>query len=146
MRCDRENISRRAEALFHPSFDPLTLLRVIADTQGTVVEVTSAEHVLAQPFTYRCMVEPNCALQFWNEMDAVLTAPLELEKMFGLDGTTVQVDCRTPTGRAKFEVWSPKPATPVGRLVGLIYDLSREVASDTSAINCLKQLGSYLRR
>ncbi|WP_354269332.1 hypothetical protein [Bradyrhizobium japonicum] len=46
-------LPRIAEALFHPSFDPETLLRVIADTDNTTMELTSAEHNFGRRFTHK---------------------------------------------------------------------------------------------
>jgi hypothetical protein len=137
---------RIAEALFQPSFDPEILLRVIADSNGTILEFTSAEHNFARRFTHKNTVAPNYALRFWTKLDAMLAAPFNIEKTFGFDGTTIKVDCRTPAGSANFEVWSPKPTTHAGRLVGLIYDVAREASYVTSAVDCLERVYGYLRR
>ncbi|MET4482973.1 hypothetical protein [Bradyrhizobium sp. F1.13.3] len=142
---DRDEMPRIAEALFRPSFDAETLLRVIADSDGTIMELTSAEHMIAHPFTHKNIVAPNYALRFWTEMDAMLAAPFNIEKTFGLDGITIKVDCRTPAGGANFEVWSPKSRTQAGRLIGLIYDVAREASSFTPAVECLERLDSFLR-
>lgn len=139
-------LPRIAEALFHPSFDPETLLRVIADTDNTTMELTSAEHNFGRRFTHKNIVEPNYALRFWNKLDAMLATPLNIGQAMGLDGITIRIDCRTPAGSANFEVWSPEPKTHAGRLVGLIYDLAWEVSSAASAVQCLKRLQGYLPR
>ena len=142
---DRDEMPRIAEALFRPSFDAETLLRVIPDSDGTTLELTSAEHMFAHPFTHKNVVAPNYALRFWTKLDAMLAAPFNIEETFGLDGTTIKVDCRTPAGSVNFEVWSPEPTTHAGRLVGLIYDIAWEASSVTSAVECLERLHSYLR-
>jgi len=142
---DRAESPRIAEALFRPSFQPETLLRVIADSDHTTMELTSAEHNFAPRFTHKNVVAPNCALQFWTELDAILAAPFNIEETYGFDGITIKVDCRTPAGSANFEVWSPETTTHAGRLVGLIYDVAWEASSVASAVECLERLHVYLR-
>jgi hypothetical protein len=136
---------RIAEALFRPSFHPETLVRVIADSDRTTMEVTSSESIFAPRFTYKSAVAPNHAVQFWSKLDALLAAPFNGETRIGLDGATINLNCRTPAGSLNFEVWSPESTTHAGRLVGLIYDLARESSSAASAIECLDHLHSYLR-
>lgn len=134
-----------AEALFRPSFDSETMVRVTADSSSTIMELTSAESFVGPPFTHKTVVAPSCALQFWTKLDAMLATPLHIERNIGFDGITIEVDCRTPAGSAIFDTWSPASSTQVGRLVGLIYDLTRETSSAASAIECLKRLHGYLR-
>ncbi|MHC2371303.1 hypothetical protein ACVIQT_005951 [Bradyrhizobium diazoefficiens] len=136
---------RIAEALFRPSFHPETLVCVIADSGQTTMELRSSESIFGPRFTYKSAVAPNHAVKFWSKLDALLAAPLDSETRIGLDGATINVDCRTPAGSVNFEVWSPEPTTHAGRLVGLIYDLARESSSAAPAIECLEHLHSYLR-
>lgn len=140
----RAEMPRIAEVLFHPSFQPETLLRVVADSDRTIMELTSAESILARGFTYKSVVAPNCAAQFWTKLDAMLLAPFNTEEVFGLDGILIKVNCRTAAGSANFEVWSPKSTTHAGRLIDLIYDIAWEASSAASAIECLENLHGYL--
>jgi hypothetical protein len=140
---DRDELPRIAKVLFCPSFDAETLLRIIAGSDGTTVELTSAESFFARRFTYKSIVAPNCALRFWANLDAMLATPFNIERNLGLDGTTIKVDCRTPAGSANFEVWSPESTTHAGRLVGLIYDFAWEFSTAASAVNCLERLRGY---
>ncbi len=138
---EREELPRTAKAHFRPSFDPEALLCVRADSEGTTIEVTSAEHTFAHPFAHRSVVPPHRADRFWTKLDTILGARFEVEATAGLDGTTIKVDCRTPAGSANFEVWSPEPTTYAGRLVGLIYDVAQEVASSNPLVaKCLERL------
>lgn len=141
----RAETPRFAEALFRPSFDPEILVRVTADSNSTIIELTSAESFLGRPFTHKNVVAPSCALGFWTKLDAMLASPFDIESRMGLDGAAIKVDCRTPVGSTNFEVWSPVSTTHAGRLVGLIYNLAREASSAASAIECLDHLHSYLR-
>lgn len=136
---------RIAEALFQPSFDPETLLRVIDGPNGTTLELTSAENRFARQITNRAIVAPDCALQFWSELDALLVTPFNIEETAGFDGITIKVDCRTPTGSVDFEVWSPRTTTHAGRIIDLIYNIAWESSSATSAVECLEHLRGYLR-
>lgn len=136
---------RIAKALFRLSFHPEILVRVIADSDRTTMELTSSESIFAPQFTYNGVVAPNCAAQFWSKVDAMLAVPFNSETRFGLDGATIRVDCQTPSGRVNFEVWSPDSTTDAGRLVGLIYDLAWKASSTPSAIVCLENLHQYLR-
>lgn len=142
---DRAEMPRVAEALFRPSFEAETSLRVTAGSNGTMIELTSAQSFFARPFTHRIVVPPNCALDFWTKLDALLATPFDSETRIGLDGVMIKVDCRTPVGSATFEVWSPETTTHAGRLIRLIYDLAWETSSAASALECLEQLRSYLR-
>jgi len=136
---------RIAKALFRPSFHPEILVHVIADSDRTTLELTSSESIFAPQFTYKCVVAPNCAAQFWSKVDAMLAAPFNSETRIGLDGATIKVDCESPSGSVNFEVWSPDSTTDAGRLVGLIYDLAWKASSTPSAIECLENLRNYLR-
>jgi len=152
---DRDEMPRIAKALFYPSFHPETLLRVIADGDGTTMELTSvessiwysghAEASVARRFTHKNIVAPNYALRFWTKLEAMLLAPFNIEETIGLDGISIEVDCRTLAGSANFEVWSPEPETHAGRLVGLIYDIAWEASSVASAVERLEHLHGYLR-
>lgn len=141
----RAEIPRIAEALFSPSFHPETLLRVIADSDRTIIELTSAESILARRFTHKSVVAPNYAAQFWTELDAIMLVPFDTEEVVGLDGILVTLNCRTTARSAKFEVWSPKSTTHAGRLVDLIYNIAWETSSAAAAIECLEHLHGYLR-
>src|SRR4051812_40413453 len=74
----RAEMPRIAEALFHPSFHPETLLRVIADSDRTTVELTSAESIVARRFTHKTVVAPSYAARFWTNLDAILLAPFDI--------------------------------------------------------------------
>lgn len=141
----RAETPRIAEALFRPSCDAETLLRVIAEPNHTIVELTSAESIFGRRLTHKGVVAPNFATRFWTKLDAMLAAPLDIDRNIGLDGITIKVDCRTPAGSANFEVWSPEPTTRAGRLVGLICDLAGEASFAPLAIKCLEDLHGYLR-
>jgi hypothetical protein len=131
------------------------LLRVITEAADTTIELTSVESSLwhsgrseastARRFTHRDFVAPNCAARFWTELDAMLLAPFNAEETAGLDGISIEVDCRTPAGNANFEVWSPEPTTRAGKLVGLIYDIAWKTSSAASAVERLEHLHGYLR-
>lgn len=142
----RAETLRMAEALFRPSFDAETLLRVTAESNGTIIELKSADGFFGVPFTIKNTVVPCCASQFWTKLDAILAAPFNIERRFGFDGATIKVDCRTPAGSVNFEVWCPESRTQAGRLIGLIYDLARETASAPPAIKRLELLHGYLDR
>jgi hypothetical protein len=85
------------------------LLRVIADADGTTMELTSVESSIwhsghseastARRFTHKNIVAPNYALRFWTKLDAMLLAPLNTKETIGLDGISIEVDCRTLAGR-----------------------------------------------
>lgn len=136
---------RIAEALFCPSFDAKTLLRVIAEPNCTILELTSSESIVGPPFTHKNVVTSNCASRFWTKLDELLAAPFDFEHNIGFDGITIKVDCRTPAGQKHFEVWSPKPTSHAGMLVGLIYDIAQEASTAPAAIRCLENVRSYLR-
>ena len=126
-----------------------------ADADGTTMELTSvessiwysghAEASVARRFTHKNIVAPNYALRFWTKLEAMLLAPFNIEETIGLDGISIEVDCRTLAGSANFEVWSPEPETHAGRLVGLIYDIAWEASSVASAVERLEHLHGYLR-
>lgn len=136
---------RIAEALFKPSFDAETSLRVIAKPDHTIVELTSAESIVGPQFTRKSVAASNCASRFWTKLDGLLAAPFELEHSVGFDGITIKVDCRTPAGNKHFEVWSPKPRSHAGMLIGLIYDIAQEASTAPAAIRCLENLRGHLR-
>ncbi|WP_342729879.1 hypothetical protein [Bradyrhizobium sp. B117] len=149
--CPSQHQSRRvetlwiAEALLRPSFDAETLLRVIAEPNCTIVELSSAASLFEHPFTCREIVAPDEAARFWAELNAIMAGPFDINGRMGLDGITIKVDCRTPAGQKRFQVWSPEPTSHTGMLIGLIYDLAEEASNAPAAIQCLERLRSHLR-
>jgi hypothetical protein len=136
---------RIAEVLLKPSFEAETSLRVIAEPDHTIVELTSAESIVSPQFTKKSVVASNCASRFWTKLDELLAAPFDFEHNIGFDGITIKVDCRTPAGQKHFEVWSPKPTSHAGMLIGLIYDIAQEASTAPAAIRCLEGLRGHLR-
>lgn len=142
---DRAETPRYAEALFRPSFEAETLLRVTADSNSTTIELTSAEGFVGLPFTHENVVAPSCASRFWTKLDELLAARFNFEHNIGFDGTTIKVDCRTPACQKHFEVWCPTPTSDAGMLIGLIYDIALEASTAPAAIRCLENLRGHLR-
>lgn len=134
-----------AQALFCPSFDAETSIRVTAEPDHTVLALTSAEGLFGPQLTQQSIVASNCALRFWARLDEILAAPFDLEHRIGFDGITIKVNCRTPAGQKHFQVWSPEPTSHPGMLIGLIYDLAQEASTAPAAIRCLERLRSYVR-
>lgn len=147
---DRRSRHRRwprfAQAQFRPSFDAETLIRVTAEPNQTVVELTSAEGFFGPQLTQQSIVASNCALRFWVKLDEILAAPFNLEHSIGFDGITIKVDCRTPAGQKHFQVWSPEPTSHPGMLIGLISDLAQEASTAPAAIRCLERLRAHFAR
>jgi hypothetical protein len=139
------SLPRIAEVLFKPSFNAETLLRVTADSNGTIMELTSAESLVEPPFTHKNVVPSDCASRFWTNVDELLAARFDFEHNIGFDGITIKVDCRTPVGQKHFDVWSPKPTSHAGMLIGLIYEIAQEVSTAPAAIRCLENLRGHLR-
>ncbi len=137
--------SRIAEVLLKPSFEAETSLRVIAESDHTIVELTSAESMVSPQFIKKSVVASNSASQFWTKLDELLAAPFDFEHNIGFDGITIKVDCRTPAGQKHFEVWSPKPLSHAGMLIGLICDIAQEASTAPAAIRCLENLRAHLR-
>ncbi|WP_157676687.1 hypothetical protein [Afipia sp. GAS231] len=143
-RPDRQETLRIAEARFRPSFDPKALLRVVANCDGTTLELIGAKSIFEQRFARKAIVSSDRASRFWTELDAMLLAPFKIEQTLGFDGITIDVHCRTAASTKTFEVWSPGSESDAGRLVNLICSLAWDVLSDDSAIECLKNLQSHL--